>query len=59
MSQDEYTPPPSPLRAEEQQPALDSPPRGTLAVLFASSIIFILLLLYFVSGLFVPAGSVS
>lgn len=58
MSQDEYTPPPSPLSEEEQQRALGSSPRGTWAVLFIYGIIFILMWLYFWYGLFVPAGSV-
>ncbi|HGG04262.1 MAG TPA: hypothetical protein ENK28_02295 [Aliiroseovarius sp.] len=59
MTEDEYTPPPSPLSEAEQQVALESSPRGTWAILFIYGIIFILTWLYFWYGLFVPAGAVS
>ncbi len=59
MSQDEYSPPPSPLSEDEQQRVFESSPTGTWAVLFVYGVLFILMWLYFWYGLFVPAGSIQ
>ena len=59
MTEDAYTPPPSPLSEPEQERAMAEAPRGTWAVLAIYGILFVLTWLYFWFGLFVPAGFIN
>lgn len=47
------------LSEEEEKKILESPPRGTWAIMFIYAVLFVLGYLYFWFGLFLPRGGVN
>lgn len=47
------------LTEKEEKEILESPPRGTLAIMLIYAMLFVLGYLYFWFGLFLPRGAVN